>query len=147
MYGWDQIRQASSPWEAAAMFWTDAVQNPKFESGNLNADILAWAIMEKTPEQAEANLRQFTEILADTLLDGLAKHKFTREAKMGYSYFVRVDYEPDTTLYQAAVAAGLNHPSYMTSWPSKTITYITEKYVEVYVGYAGKTNYIIWGVK
>lgn len=130
--------KATSPGEAAGLWWAEALRWPKHDNGDSSdhgamSQLMANMIAMKYDDQlTEPALDRFSGELAKLVNDLLTQ---TDQALLD------VDYDPCRLLVEASEAAGLELISYC--WPWKTVMWIAPDSVKVCHGYGAPVQ-TIW---
>lgn len=130
--------KATSPGEAAGLWWAEALHWPKHDNGDDSnrgamSQLMANMIAMKYGDQlTESALDRFADELASSINDRLAQSN---------QVMLNVDYDPCQLLVEASEAAELKLISYC--WPWKTVMWITPDSVKVCHGYGAPVQ-TIW---
>lgn len=136
------FRNAKTAGDAAAMWWSSVLRDPKIDSGDDNPkrDNLIALRKEKLLPQPIGGLEAFAGILAQRLNQYLAEYD-PDDYTTRYGITLRVDYRPDMFLSECAEQAGLRND--ITDWPWKTVMWVKPDKVSVKYGDRAKTQ-VIW---
>ena len=135
-----EIQDVKTPAEAAAMWWTSVLRDPKLDNGDSNpiTAVLNAMTKEGRSEPATDVLDQFKANLIGRLNESLdGADDYTAR----YGVTLDVDYHPDRVLSDCADKAGFRGG--MTAWPWKTTMWVKPDEVSVSYGYGADVE-VIW---
>jgi hypothetical protein len=136
----EDIKNASSAAEAAAMWWANALHSPRLYNGDTSeasvTGMKAALILQSETQPSEDALVRFRDLLKQKIENKLESSGDLRAVQ------IVVDYFPDQLLSQCAEESGLG-VSDIAGWPWKTYMWVEPYRVRVNQDYGPKPQ-IVW---
>lgn len=136
------IQSAQTAGDAAAMWWTSILRDPKLDNGDDSPMMAVITTLSKEhhPAQPEDGLELFFLHLSGYLNDKLGEMN-PDSYEVRYGIGLSVDYHPDQVLAECATVAGLRLG--ISDWPWKTHMTVKPDEVSVSYGYRAQPE-VVW---